>query len=91
MLAAAFISYLYVTINMVFLLKLKFYPTYAAFTFPYVISAVAFKAANNFLVNNGYWSFSALVKISEWLAILCVVYVLIRYVIFMTASPAKKQ
>jgi len=54
MLSLSVICYLYVLVNMIPLIRLKFYPTYAAFTFPFVISAIAFKSANAFLVKNGY-------------------------------------
>jgi len=83
LLAGAVISYIYVSVNMVFLLRLKFYPTYAAFTFPYVISAVAFNAANIFLVKNGYDFFSFAPIVSKWVATVIVAYVLIRYVVFL--------
>lgn len=87
MLGITLISYIYVSVNMIYLLRLKFYPTYAAFTFPYVISAVAVKSANAFLVNNGYHFFSFVPKIFEWAAVLVVVYVLFRYLAFMAATP----
>lgn len=82
LLALAVASYLYVTVCMIFLLRLKFYPTCAAFTFPYVISAVAFKAANNFLVKNDIQFFGFVPKAAEWIAIAAVVYVLVRYIMF---------
>ena len=80
------ISYIYVSINLVFLLRLKFYPTYAALTFPYVISAIAFKEANAFLVDNGYNFLSFAPKISEPIAVIVVVYVFARYVQFLTSA-----
>lgn len=49
MLAIAVISYIYVLAMMIPLLRIRFYPTYAAFTFPLVISAMAFRLATNFL------------------------------------------
>lgn len=79
MLAVAALSYLYVTVQMFSLLRLPFYPTYAAFTFPYVISAVAFKSANAFLTNGGGPSFAAVVTVCEWLSVCVVAYVLIRF------------
>lgn len=88
MLTISVISYIYVTVNMASLLRLKFYPSYAAFTFPYVISAIAFKSANAFLVKNSVASFSFAVKFSEWFAIAIVAYVLIRYIAFITSAPA---
>jgi len=82
MLIVACISYLYVGMNMVLLFKLKFYPTYAAFTFPYVISSIAFKATDSLFTSNGYIILSLISKISEWLAVIVVVYVAIRYMMF---------
>ena len=35
------------------MLKLRFYPSYAAFTFPCVISAIAIKKTNAFLIATG--------------------------------------
>jgi len=64
------------------LLRIKFYPTYAAFTFPYVISATAFRVGNTFLVKNGYDFFSFAPTLSEWIAVAVVLYVLVRYVMF---------
>ncbi|MHC6202149.1 TDT family transporter [Breznakiellaceae bacterium SP9] len=80
MLGIAVISYLYVSVMMISLLKIKFYPTYAAFTFPYVISALAFRAGNNFLSAQGYGFFALLVPISFWIAIAAVLFVLAHYI-----------
>jgi len=90
MVVVALISYVYVTINMVSLLKLKFYPTYAAFTFPHAVSAVAFKTANKFLSDNGQFSLGFLVKASEYIAVIVVVYVCARYVMFFMSTPKDK-
>lgn len=67
------------------LLKLKFYPSYSAFTFPFVISSIALKQTNKFLIGSGNTvSFlKYLVKFSEVLAIILVIYVLIKYSIFL--------
>jgi exfoliative toxin A/B len=86
LLAISVISYLYVLVNMPFLLRLKFYPSCAAFTFPFVISAAAFKAINVFLTANGRYFFSFAPKAAEWLAVIAVVYVLVRYIMFITAD-----
>ena len=80
MLGIAVISYIYVSIMMIPLLKIKFYPTYAAFTFPYVISALAFRAGNNFLSMRGYTFFTPLVYISFWIAIALVLFVIAHYI-----------
>ena len=82
MLAIAVISYLYVTVMMFSLLRIKFYPTYAAFTFPYVISAIAFRLGNGFLVERGITFFAPFAQISVWLAVAIVLYVLVHYVKF---------
>lgn len=86
MLTVAIINYLYVSVNMVSLLKLKFYPTYAAFTFPYVISAIAFKLSNKFFMDNGSSFLKPLVHISEILAIIILAYVSIRYLVFFSKT-----
>lgn len=80
MLVIAAVSYIYVSINMVFLLRLKFYPTYSAFAFPYVISAIAFRVVNTFLIKKGIDFFAFVPRISEWAAVAVVVYVLICYI-----------
>ena len=81
MLAIAALSYIYVTFMMFSLLKIKFYPTYAAFTFPYVISALAFRAGANFLVNRHGFDF--LINIADatmWAAVVLVVFVCVHYI-----------
>ncbi len=70
------------------LLKLKFYPSYSAFTFPLVISGVALKLTNGFLTNSGNaCSFlKYLVKFEELVALVMVLYVFIRYMNFVFAN-----
>ena len=82
MLAIAVLSYIYVTIKMVTFLKLKFYPTYAAFTFPYVISAMAFRLGAAFLAERGVYFFTPIAYLSQWVAVAVVVYVLGHYLRF---------
>lgn len=67
------------------LLKLPFYPSYSAFTFPLVISAVSIKLTNGFLANSGktIGLLRYIVKFEELLAIVIVLYVLLRYVSFL--------
>ena len=83
MLTIALINYLYVCVRMVSLLKLKFYPTYVAFTFPFVIAAAAFRAADTFLMESGHYFFSFAPVAAKWIAIFLVIYVLIRYIVFL--------
>jgi len=83
MLALALASYLYVSVMMATkLLRLGFYPTYAAFTFPYVISATAFRAGAAFLTERGVDFFTPIAQISQWIAVAVVVYVLVRYLFY---------
>src|SRR5699024_6953992 len=91
-------SYLMVILQLPRLLKIKFYPSYSAFTFPLVISAISIKLTNGFLMNNGS-SISILnyiVKIEEVIGIAIVLYVLIKYIDFVLKEsivnkPNKKQ
>lgn len=66
------------------LLKLKFYPSYSSFAYPLVISALALKLSNGFLQAKGYdtGALSVVVLIEEFIAIIMVFYVLIRYIHF---------
>lgn len=71
------------------LLKLKFYPSYSAFTFPVVISTMSLKLANGFLTITGKQiSFLPyLVRLEEILSVLIVFYVLIRYIVYLIIEP----
>ena len=83
MLTMAVLSYIYVTVKMLTtFLKVKFYPTYAAFTFPYVISATAFRLGHNFLSAQGFDFLAPLATVSEWIAVAIVIYVLLHYIRF---------
>lgn len=66
------------------MLKIKFYPSYSAFTFPFVISAIAIKKTNVFLnsTGNGIPLLEHIVLFEELWAVSIVVYVLIRYTAF---------
>lgn len=67
------------------MLKIKFYPSYSAFTFPLVISAIAIKLTNAFFIkSNLNISFlKYIVLIEEFIAISIVLYVLLRYTYFL--------
>ncbi|NMB27962.1 MAG: TDT family transporter [Tissierellia bacterium] len=76
------------------LLKLKFYPSYSAFTFPLVISAISIKLTNGFLINAGkpVAILKYIVKFEELLAVIIVLYVLLRYMEFLfSKSNTTKQ
>ncbi len=82
---SALIMFFAVLLYMPKMLKLKFYPSYSAFAFPLVISAIAMQHANSFLANInieipllqyvGYFE--------ELLAVVFVVYVLMHYTNFL--------
>lgn len=79
--------------NMPRLLKLQFYPSYSAFTFPFVITAIAIKSTNTFLINFGI-NISIIkyfVNILELWAVMIVIYVFIKYIIFMISNPEKAK
>ncbi|MDR2570959.1 MAG: TDT family transporter [Oscillospiraceae bacterium] len=81
MLILAFLSYVYVSIMMFSLLKINFYPTYAAFTFPYVISATAFRLGANHIASR--YGFDFLIHIADvtmWIAVIIVGFVIMHYI-----------
>jgi len=67
------------------ILRLKFYPSYSALTFPFVIAAVAMKSTCAFLSERGavFPLFIYYTKFLEIWAITMVLYVLIRYIAFL--------
>lgn len=79
------ITYLLVLLTLPKLLKLKFYPSYSAFTFPLVISAISLKVTNGFLVNAGnpIALLKYLAKFEELFAVIMVIYVLLKYINFL--------
>lgn len=82
------IMYAIVIVMLFKLLKLKFYPSYSGFTFPLVISGIAMKLTNGFLAKSGQaipW-LKYLVKFQEPAAVVIVLYVLVRYLQFLTAK-----
>lgn len=82
------ILYIYVLTKLPKLLNLKFYPSYAAFTFPTVITAIGLKGAANYLkgVNESFKFLSSVAFAEEIIAVLLVVYVLIRYISFLSSN-----
>lgn len=82
--------YLFILSQVPQLLKLKFYPSYAAMTFPLVISATALTKAVNHL-----GEVAPLIKGLQYLEItlatMMVMYVLVRYVIFLTETYLSKE
>lgn len=74
------------------LLRLKFYPSYSAFTFPFIISGIAGKKINEY-VNHGGHGFMGLQYFSTfqvWLGICLVIYVLVRYAGFLFVNEKRE-
>jgi len=81
MLVIASISYIYVSYMMLSLLKIKFYPTYSGFTFPYVISATAARLGANFLASRyGLYFLITIADIMMWIALAVVIFVSVHYI-----------
>jgi len=91
MLAVATVLYLFALYKVVGYLKLKFYPSYASFTFPFVISAIATKQTMACLANMGspIPALQYVVLIETIIAVVLVVYTFIRFMGFIFA-PNKK-
>lgn len=74
--------YVIALIGLLKLLKLKFSPAYSAFTFPLVISAISSKLLNGYL-KGSVEALKILVKFQEIVAVAIVLYVLVRYLVFL--------
>lgn len=88
LMSLSIIMYIAVIIMLFKLLKLKFYPSYSAFTFPLIISGIAIKLTNVFLTKSGQPipSLKYLVKFQELAGVAITLYVLFRYIQFLTAK-----
>lgn len=92
MLAVATVLYIFSIVKAIGYLKLKFYPSYAAFTFPFVISAIATKQTMACLANMGQPMpvLKYVVLIESVIAVVFVVYTFIRFMGFLFIDqPAK--
>ena len=67
------------------LLKLPFFPSYSAFTFPFVITTIALKGASRFGIGAAF--LPPVVTIFELWSVMMVLYVLWRYASFLIAAP----
>ncbi|MDF2613614.1 MAG: C4-dicarboxylate transporter [Clostridia bacterium] len=91
--ALSLFMFVFVMLNMPRLLKLKFYPSYSAFTFPFVITAIAMKGTHAYLTKTGV-SLSFIgyfVNLLEIWSVIMVVYVLIKYIIFIASNDKAIQ
>ena len=88
MLAVATAIYIFALVKAIGYLKLKFYPSYAAFTFPFVISAIATKQTMACLANMGSpMPVLQYVVLGETIiAVAFVVYTFVRFMGFIFAS-----
>lgn len=77
--------YIFALMQLPRLLKLKFYPSYSAFTFPMAISAIAMKMTDGFLTKsgNGIAFLKYIVIIQTVIAVVMVLYVLVRYILML--------
>jgi Tellurite resistance protein and related permeases len=87
--AFGIVSYVAVLAYMPFMMKRKFYPSYAAFTFPLAISMVSMSMIESFYgLQDGL--FGVFQTLSVVIAIAVVLYVLVRYIIFLSGSMRPK-
>ncbi|MCF2554561.1 TDT family transporter [Faecalicatena contorta] len=88
MLVVATVLYIFSLVKAIGYLKLKFYPSYAAFTFPFVISAIATKQTMACLANMGQPMpvLQYAVLIETVIAVIFVAYTFIRFMGFLFAE-----
>lgn len=88
MLALATVLYVIALIKAIGYLKLKFYPSFAAFTFPFVISAIATKQTMACLANmkQPMPFLQYIVLIETIIAVVFVLYTFVRYMQFLFTS-----
>lgn len=82
------VNYIFVLYKLPKLIKLKFYPSFSAFTFPLVISALSLKLTNGYLIKTdpSIYILKYLVYFEEMLAFIVVLYVLFKYIEFLLIS-----
>ena len=90
MLILSLLIYLIVLVNLPRFLMMPFYPSYAAFTFPFVISAIAVKLTTaKFLTSNNPAlanTTKMIFTVQTWIAAVLVAYSLARYIMFIIAT-----
>ena len=80
----ACVFYIFALSKFIQYLNLDFYPSFSAFTFPFVISALATKGVLNHIGENII--LTDILEIETVIAVLIVTYVLIRYMLFLKNS-----
>lgn len=88
LMALSILMYAIVMVLLFKLLKLKFYPSYSGFTFPLIISGIAIKLTNGFLVktNHAIPMLKYLIKFQEIIGVALTLYVLFRYIKFLATK-----
>ncbi len=91
--ALSIVMYIAVIMMLFRLLKLDFYPSYSGFTFPLVISGIAMKLTNGFLIKSGQVvsAMGYIVKFQEAAAVVITLYVLFRYIAFLVPKNINEQ
>ena len=72
-----------------FIIKHKFFPSFASFTFPFVISAIATKQTAKILAGNIATILEPLAMAQIIIAVVLCIFVLVKYIVFML-TPQKK-
>mgnify|MGYP003290012877 CR=1 FL=1 len=80
----ACIFYIFAFYKLIEYRNLEFYPSFSAFTFPFVISALATKGVLGVIGKNSLLSNALLIETA--IALIIVIYVLIRYINFLKNS-----
>lgn len=93
MLVVSTVIYVFSLVKAVGFVKLPFYPSYASYTFPFVISAIAAKQAMACFAEMGrpVPVLKTVVLIETIIAVIFVVYTIIRYGLFLFAGEKNSQ
>ena len=83
--------FIFVLIQLPYLLKRKFYPSFSAFTFPLVICAIAFQKTGIYYQIAEFSILNILIHLTELLAIIIVIYVWYGYIEFILFKLTSKR
>lgn len=91
--AVACVLYVFSLVKAIGFLRLPFFPSYAAFTFPFVISAIASKQTMACLANLGQPVpvLQYVVLVETVIAVVFVLYTLVRFLMFIFAKPVAEK
>ena len=82
----ACLCYIFAFYKLIEYRNLKFYPSFSAFTFPFVISALATKAVGNFISNP---ILNHILLLETAITVIIVAYVLMRYINFLKIDESR--